>query len=45
VLLLITFGRGTQMGRVRVYTSRALEVLKPILEPAENIDGERVVIE
>ncbi len=36
ILLLITFGRDTQVGRVRLYTSRALEVLKPVLQSAEN---------
>jgi hypothetical protein len=40
ILLLITFGRETQVGRVRLYTSRALEVLKPALESAENTNGE-----
>jgi predicted regulator of Ras-like GTPase activity (Roadblock/LC7/MglB family) len=44
ILLLITFGRETQVGRVRLYTSRALEVLKPALETAENTtEDERVV--
>jgi len=36
ILLLITFGHDTQVGRVRLYTARALEVLKPVLETAEN---------
>ncbi len=40
ILLLITFGRGTQVGRVRLYTSRALEVLKPALESAETTSGD-----
>jgi hypothetical protein len=40
ILLLITFGRETQVGRVRLYTSRALEVLKPALEGAENTSGD-----
>jgi predicted regulator of Ras-like GTPase activity (Roadblock/LC7/MglB family) len=39
VLLLITFGHETQVGRVRLYTTRALEVLKPVFEPAEDIAG------
>jgi predicted regulator of Ras-like GTPase activity (Roadblock/LC7/MglB family) len=39
ILLLITFGRDTQVGRVRLYTSRAVEVLKPIFEVAENTPG------
>lgn len=40
ILLLITFGHETQVGRVRLYTSRALEVLKPALETAENTTGD-----
>lgn len=39
VLLLITFGHETQVGRVRLYTLRALEVLKPVFEPAEDMIG------
>jgi predicted regulator of Ras-like GTPase activity (Roadblock/LC7/MglB family) len=39
ILLLITFGHETQVGRVRLYTTRALEVLKPALESAENTSG------
>ena len=39
ILLLITFGRETQVGRVRLYTSRAVEVLKPIFQPVEDIAG------
>jgi predicted regulator of Ras-like GTPase activity (Roadblock/LC7/MglB family) len=39
VLLLINFGHETQVGRVRLYTTRALEVLKPVFEPAENSQG------
>ena len=45
VLLLITFGRETQVGRVRLYTSRAIEVLKPIFEPAEDNAGDDVIID
>jgi predicted regulator of Ras-like GTPase activity (Roadblock/LC7/MglB family) len=30
VLLVITFGRETQVGKVRLYTTRAVEVLRPI---------------
>lgn len=42
ILLLITFGHDTQVGRVRLYTSRAVEVLKPIFEDAEeSIEGEQ----
>jgi predicted regulator of Ras-like GTPase activity (Roadblock/LC7/MglB family) len=44
ILLLITFGRDTQVGRVRLYTSRALEVLKPALETAENPNGEKRLV-
>lgn len=44
ILLLITFGRDTQVGRVRLYTSRALEVLKPALETAENTSGDDRVV-
>ena len=40
VLLLIAFGHETQVGRVRLYTTRALEVLKPVFEPAEDISGD-----
>jgi predicted regulator of Ras-like GTPase activity (Roadblock/LC7/MglB family) len=39
ILMLLTFGHETQVGRVRLYTSRALEVLKPIFERAEDIEG------
>jgi predicted regulator of Ras-like GTPase activity (Roadblock/LC7/MglB family) len=39
ILLLLTFGHDTQVGRVRLYTSRALEVLKPVFEDAEDTSG------
>jgi predicted regulator of Ras-like GTPase activity (Roadblock/LC7/MglB family) len=45
VLLLVTFGKGTQVGRVRLYTSRALAVLKPVFEGAEDTGGGEVVID
>ncbi len=45
ILLLITFGHQTQVGRVRLYTSRALEVLKPIFEDAEVSEGGEQVID
>ena len=45
ILLLIAFGRETQVGRVRLYTSRALEVLKPVFEPAEETAEETAVID
>ncbi len=44
VLLLITFGHDTQVGRVRLYTSRALQALKPVFEGADSIsDGSAVI--
>ncbi len=45
VLLLVTFGKGTQVGRVRLYTSRALAVLKPVFEGAEDTGGNAVIID
>jgi predicted regulator of Ras-like GTPase activity (Roadblock/LC7/MglB family) len=45
ILLLIAFGRETQVGRVRLYTRRALEVLKPVFEGAEDIGGNNAVID
>jgi predicted regulator of Ras-like GTPase activity (Roadblock/LC7/MglB family) len=45
VLLLITFGHETQVGRVRLYTTRALEVLKPVFEPAEDMSGGQSMID
>jgi predicted regulator of Ras-like GTPase activity (Roadblock/LC7/MglB family) len=45
ILLLITFGRETQVGRVRLYTGRAVEVLKPIFEDAENTTGEEQIMD
>lgn len=44
ILLLITFGRDTQVGRVRLFTGRAVEVLKPIFEHAEEINNEDVMV-
>jgi len=35
VLLIITFGRETQVGKVRLYTQRAIEVLRPIFEGSD----------
>jgi predicted regulator of Ras-like GTPase activity (Roadblock/LC7/MglB family) len=32
VLLIVTFGRETQVGKVRLYTQRAIEVLRQIFE-------------
>ncbi len=44
ILLLITFGHDTQVGRVRLYTGRAVEVLKPVFEAAEDTTGgERII--
>lgn len=45
VLLLVTFGKGTQVGRVRLYTSRALAVLKPVFEGAEDTGGNALIID
>jgi len=45
ILLLITFGHDTQVGRVRLYTGRAVEVLKPVFEGAENTTGEERIID
>ena len=45
ILLLITFGHDTQVGRVRLYTSRALEVLKPIFQDAEDTGGDQKIID
>lgn len=41
VLLLIMFGRETQVGRVRLYTTRALEVLRPVFEPGDDSADEK----
>jgi predicted regulator of Ras-like GTPase activity (Roadblock/LC7/MglB family) len=40
ILMLLTFGHETQVGLVRLYTTRALEVLKPIFEHAEDSEGD-----
>ena len=45
ILLLLTFGHDTQVGRVRLYTSRALEVLKPIFEDADDSTEEEQLID
>jgi predicted regulator of Ras-like GTPase activity (Roadblock/LC7/MglB family) len=36
VLLIVTFGRETQVGKVRLYTQRAIDVLKQIFENADD---------
>ena len=36
VLLLITFGHDTQIGRVRLYTGRAVEALRPVFDGASD---------
>ena len=36
VLLIVTFGRETQVGKVRLYTQRAIEVLRQIFEGPED---------
>ena len=38
VLLIVTFGRETQVGKVRLYTQRAIEVLRQIFEGPEDED-------
>ena len=43
VLLLLTFGRDTQVGRVRLYTSRAVEALKPIIDGAHDAGSDSMV--
>jgi predicted regulator of Ras-like GTPase activity (Roadblock/LC7/MglB family) len=44
VLLVITFGRETQVGKVRLYTSRAIEVLRPIFSTADDdVDDDLVI--
>lgn len=46
ILLLLTFGHDTQVGRVRLYTNRALEALKPVFITAEdNSDGTAAIHE
>jgi predicted regulator of Ras-like GTPase activity (Roadblock/LC7/MglB family) len=40
ILMLLTFGHETQVGLVRLYTTRALEVLKPIFDRAEDTEGD-----
>lgn len=40
ILMLLTFGHDTQVGLVRLYTTRALEVLKPIFERAQDGEGD-----
>ena len=35
VLLIVTFGRETQVGKVRLYTQRAIDVLKQIFESSD----------
>jgi hypothetical protein len=45
ILMLLTFGHETQVGLVRLYTTRALEVLKPILEGAEEGDEDDRLID
>lgn len=45
VLLLVTFGRATQLSWVRLCINEALELLKSVLEPAEDTAGDGVVIE
>jgi predicted regulator of Ras-like GTPase activity (Roadblock/LC7/MglB family) len=39
ILMLLTFGHDTQVGLVRLYTTRALAVLKPIFDRAQDADS------
>lgn len=45
VLLIITFGRETQVGKVRLYTTRAVEVLKPLFESVGGESQENLMID
>ncbi|HZJ02122.1 MAG TPA: roadblock/LC7 domain-containing protein [Thermoleophilia bacterium] len=45
VLLVITFGHETQVGKVRLYTNRAVEVLKPILDSADDEQQDALTID
>jgi predicted regulator of Ras-like GTPase activity (Roadblock/LC7/MglB family) len=45
ILMLITFGHETQVGLVRLYTTRALGVLKPIFERAEDTEGDEKLLD
>ena len=45
ILMLLTFGHDTQVGLVRLYTTRALEVLKPIFEHADDSEGDEKLID
>jgi predicted regulator of Ras-like GTPase activity (Roadblock/LC7/MglB family) len=45
ILMLLTFGHDTQVGLVRLYTTRALEVLQPILEGTEEGEGDSRLID
>jgi len=45
VLLVITFGRETQVGKVRLYTSRAIEVLRPIFSTTDEDADDALVID
>ncbi|MCZ7662019.1 MAG: roadblock/LC7 domain-containing protein [Thermoleophilia bacterium] len=44
VLLVITFGRETQVGKVRLYTGRAVEVLKPVFSAVDE-EEEALIID
>ncbi len=45
VLLVITFGRETQVGKVRLYTSRAIEVLRPIFSTTDEDADDALLID
>jgi hypothetical protein len=44
VLLVITFGRETQVGKVRLYTNRAVEVLRPVFDSVDEDDQAALMI-
>lgn len=45
VLLVITFGRDTQVGKVRLYTNRAIEVLRPVFDLIDEDDHASLMID
>src|SRR5665811_1102126 len=45
VLLVITFGRETQVGKVRLYTNDAVEVLRPVFDVSEDDDQVSLMID
>ncbi len=39
ILLIVTFGHETQVGKVRLYTQRAIEVLRQVFEGPDDEEG------